>query len=267
MKKIFLMLLLFISAAFAQDQLLVKSPLLPGTDTVLVFTPKDYSPSNHYPAVYLLHGWSGNYKQWNQTAGGLQQYADKYGFVIICPDGFYDCWYANSPVLKNEQFDSFLMTKLIPEISSKYSIDNKNVFISGFSMGGHGAITLMLKHPDVFKSAGSMSGILDLTAFPENWKIAKIFGDAKKCKKDWEKNSAIYLVDTLKGTDKTLIFDCGTEDFAYKVNKSFYEKCLSSKIKATFISRPGNHKHEYWHESIKYHLEFFADIVKSASKK
>ncbi|MCU7495533.1 MAG: esterase family protein [Ignavibacteria bacterium] len=258
MKKIILILLLIsMKQVFSQDLLIKDSPNIPHADTSLVFLPGGYDEAKSYPLLIMLHGWSGNYKQWDEVTGGLKKYADKYQFIIVCPDGFYDSWYVDSPVKLKSQFETFFTKELLPEVESKYRVDRSNIFITGLSMGGHGAMMMLLKHPDTFKSAGSTSGILDITEFPDRWSMLNALGRFTEKPENWKKNSDIFLLDKIKGLNKEVIFDCGTEDFAYNVNKRFNEKCLSLKIKATFISQPGNHSKQYWNKSIENHFRFF----------
>ena len=117
---------------------------LPSADQYLIVTPENYNTRNDYPLIILLHGWSGNYQQWNSIID-LQDLANAYNFVIVCPDGFYDSWYLNNPLKPEVQYEDFFWQDFIPYLKNNYSIDSNNVFISGLSMGGHGAITLYLK--------------------------------------------------------------------------------------------------------------------------
>lgn len=262
MKYCFLFVLLN-SFIFSQDTLFLSAEYIPNTDTVLIFTPQNYDALQGYPLVYLLHGWSGDYNQWNSTSGGLQVYADKYQFIIVCPDGFYDSWYVDNPFKENMQWEKHFWNDITPSINEKYNVDKSKIFISGLSMGGHGAITLFLKRPDFFLSAGSTSGILDLTFFADRWSIKSGVGSYEDNSELWENNSAYYLLKNIEGTDKQFIFDCGRDDFAYEVNERFNDKCDSLKIKATFISQPGNHKHEYWKKTIQMHFDFFNNLLKN----
>lgn len=265
MKKLLTLItfILFIAPLQAQNMMVLSSNYMPAADTVLIYTPSDYSPAAAYPAVFMLHGWDGNYRQWDIVTGGLQAYADKYKFIIVCPDGLKDCWYTDSPVNKQLQFEKFFFNKLAPEVFGKYKIDKSKVFITGLSMGGHGAMTLFFKHPSFFRSAGSTSGILDITAFPGKWSMEKVYGSFEANPDYWRKGSAVFLLMSSKNANKEIIFDCGTEDFAYQVNKQFYDKCLSYKTKATFISRPGAHTRNYWALSIDDHFRFFSRLAGS----
>lgn len=257
MKKILFSVLfaLLVSSCSSKEPklLVIKSQFLPSADSVLVFTPENYKTTKKYPLVILLHGWSGNYKQWNSIAN-LQQFADAYNFVIACPDGFYDSWYINS---KKMQYEEFFKNDFLPLLKSDYSLDTNNFFISGLSMGGHGAITLFLKNPKLFKSAASTSGILDLTYFPDRWSIKNGIGSIKEFPEIWKSNSAFYLLDSTNINDKAMFIDCGSEDFAYKVNLNFVKKCQDLGLKFKFISIPGNHSHKHWAKMIFKHFEFF----------
>lgn len=264
MKKFFLiacLIILSISCSEHKSQkIILQSEYIPTADTILVFTPNNYKKEKKYPLVILLHGWSGNYNQWNSISN-LQMYADAYNFIIACPDGFYDSWYLNNPLKKNVQWEDFFKKDFIPHLKSNFSLDTNNFFITGLSMGGHGAITLFLKNKDLFKSAGSTSGILDLTFFPERWSIKEGIGSIINFPKIWNNNSAFYLLDSLKNFNKQLIIDCGTEDFAYEVNLNFVKKCYDLGISTKFISIPGEHSGEHWKKMIAKHFEFFNNQI------
>jgi len=234
----------------------INSEYTPYPDTVLIVTPENHTNNKSLPLVILLHGWDGNYNQWNSIVN-LQEYADAYNFIIACPDGFYDSWYLNNPLKPDTQFEDFFWNEFIPYLTKTYSIDTNNIFISGLSMGGHGAISFFLKEPEFFKSAGSTSGILDLTFFPDRWSIKTGIGSIKDYPDVWKNNSAHYLLDSLNDFQKKIIIDCGTEDFAYPVNLNFVKKCYDLGIDAKFISIQGDHNRAHWSKMIAKHLEFF----------
>ncbi len=264
-KYFFVFCLIFVistsSGINGQETLLViKKEYLPYPDTTLIFQPEGINEPENLPLVILLHGWSGNYKQWSEIAD-LQYLSSKYGFVIATPEGFYDSWYVDNTARENYRLETFIVNDLIPLLIEKYKIDKSKIFISGLSMGGHGAITLFLKHPDLFLSAGSTSGILDITAFPGKWGLASALGSYVNHKELWENNSAFFLLDNFREKNKQLIVDCGTEDFAFPVNHKFFHKCKKSGIKITFIARPGKHERTYWAKSLIYHLNFFKNIL------
>jgi S-formylglutathione hydrolase FrmB len=247
--------------AQAQEQLLLKASTLPGTDTVWVFTPAGYDPAvRSYPAVVMLHGHGGNYKQWDGIMGA-QRYADEYGFILICPDGFRDSWYLNSPQKKDHQFVDFFFKYLMPSLKQKYRIDANNLFITGLSMGGHGALYLFSQRPDLFRAAGSTSGVLDLRPSAEKYGLTAHLGSLANNQVTWIRFSVMGNVEKIAAAKKEIIFDCGTDDRFYEINQEFRGICANLHIPATFISQPGNHDKVYWQKSIRQHFEFFKRLA------
>ncbi|MGF1922703.1 MAG: alpha/beta hydrolase [Bacteroidia bacterium] len=248
-------------SVIAQDQLVYNSKNLAKPDTTWVFKPKNYQQKEKMPLIYLLHGYSGNYKQWHNIMDA-QKYADAYGCIIVCPDGLFSSWYINSPVQSNMQFESFFVDELYPDIKSKYKVDPDQVFISGLSMGGHGALYLFIKHQELFKSAGSTSGGIKLSDGFGKYGLGALLGNPPADSNLWQKYSVTSLIDQLKGNKKPFIFDCGVDDFFYQSNNELKQKCDQLKLNATYISQPGNHNKAYWAKSIQQQLEFFKTLTK-----
>ena len=253
-------LFLYSFFAVAQDQLVYKSKNLSKPDTTWVFKPLNYQQKDKLPVLFLLHGYSGNYKQWNKIMDA-QKYANDYGFIIVCPDGLFSSWYINSPVKNDIQFESFFFDELFPDIKAKYKMDANNVIISGLSMGGHGALYLFIKHQELFKSAGSTSGGIQLSDGFGKYGLGEILGNPPATSDVWQKYSVTALIDQLKGNKKPFIFDCGSDDFFYKSNNALKQKCDELKLNATYISQPGAHNGAYWAKSIKQQAEFFKTLI------
>jgi S-formylglutathione hydrolase FrmB len=254
----------FTNHMFSQHQFVFESENLLKSDTVLVFTPENYNANNSltYPLVYLLHGWSGNYHQWDNIID-CQTYADKYGFIIVCPDGLYDSWYLNSPVENENQYEDFFVDELWPFILKDFKVEKDNIFITGLSMGGHGALYLFEKHPLFFKSAGSLSGLLDLKLWQNHYGINKVLGlnNSTDDKEILNEYSVIGNIDKIKSSRKAIILSCGTEDPFYKINTSFVEECHEKGIEITFFEKPGNHNGDFWGSSIDNHFKFFKKLI------
>ncbi|MET4082428.1 putative tributyrin esterase [Pedobacter sp. UYP30] len=247
-------------STFAQKQLVFNSKNLPRTDTVWVFTPHNMSKHKTLPTVFLLHGFSANYKQWNSIMDA-QKYADDFGYILVCPDGLFNSWYINSPAKKDWQYESFFFDELMPKIKTDFPVDTSNVFITGLSMGGHGALYLFLKHPELFKSAGSTSGGVDLTDPIGQFGVPDLLGNPSHDSDIWLQYSVIGNIDKLKGSKKQIIFDDGNSDFFYHANNNLKKKCDSLKINATYTQQPGSHNATYWKKSIKQQFAFFKTIV------
>ena len=251
---------------FPQDTLVFNRSFIPPANKTLVFTPKNCkAPEKGYPLLYLLHGWDGCSFDWNNHIS-IQEFADKYCFVIVCPDGYIDSWYVDSPIKKENQFRTFFSKDLVPQIHNKYRIDSSEIFITGLSMGGQGAINIFLDNQEYFRSAASMSGILNITAFPGKWGIPAQLGEYSAFPENWEKYSCVNNLKKLKNKKVLILIDCGTEDFAYPVNIEFKKKAEELGVNLRFIERKGSHTWDYWTTSLPIHLDFFKSQLKENIK-
>ena len=225
----------------------------------VVVKPDSYKKKkNHYPVVYLLHGYGGNYSNW-VSQSNIKQQADNYQIIIVCPDGEFSSWYIDSPVDSTMKFETYV-GKEVPETIDKLyrTIPNKKArAITGLSMGGHGGLYLGLRHPDIFGACGSMSGGVDLRPFPKNWHLLKRLGDTLVNADNWKNYSVINIVETYRGDSSKIIIDCGVGDFFLDVNRALHKKMLDFKIQHDYIERPGKHDWDYWRNAVKYQLLFF----------
>ncbi len=257
--------------ARAQRQLLFHSSHMPHPDTVLVFTPNGKTPAQPMPLLYLLHGYSEKYTQWN-TIAHLQQVADQYRMIIVCPDGF-QTWYLNSPQDDHSQFDTFFFEELVPAIHRQYRIDKAHIFISGLSMGGYGALRMFLLQPAYFTSAAATSGAVDFDFATMQSASRLFFGNDRVIndlthllgspeQNNWQAFSLANLLRRNTPPHKPFLFDCGTADPLYPMNNALKQVCDSLHLPVTYITQPGEHNAAYWQGSIRQHLAYFSTFFK-----
>lgn len=227
----------------------------------LVITPASYQPTQQpYPVLYLLHGWSGNYSSWLTDAPQLVQHADTYNMIIVCPDGGYDSWYWDSPVDSTKRYETHVVQEVVTQIDYYYhTIPFKSGrAIAGLSMGGHGALYLAIRHPDVFGAAGSICGGLDLRPFKKNeWELKKVLGDPTNFWVNWEKYTVFPMLSQLTNRKMPLIIDCGLGDFFLPVNRAAHQKLVEIQYPHEYTERPGEHNAAYWGNAIDYQALFF----------
>ncbi|WP_437919701.1 alpha/beta hydrolase [Sphingobacterium sp. LRF_L2] len=254
-----------------QEKWILKSDYLTEPDTVLIFKPDYYSRNQKFPLVYLFHGYSENYNQWSHTID-LQKLSNQYGFIIVTPDGFTS-YYINSPINKGSQYEDFFFKELVPKVHQSFGINEENIFISGLSMGGYGALRYFILKSDYFNTAGSTSGALEID-YPNFQKVSQRFWRTDRMTNDLIKNLGNpktenwnnYSISTLLKQNpcfkKAFIFDCGKEDILYSNSENL--KMLTDKLEIpiTFISQPGDHNTEYWKKSIEHHFIYFQQRIK-----
>ena len=272
MKHLLLIFILFatfhIAKASSVDTITAHSNSMKKDIKCVVIKPSSYDGKKDFPVVYLLHGHSGNYRDWVSNVPAIKQYADLDSIIIVCPDGNFNSWYFDAPMDSTIRYETFVSKELVSYIDDHYKTikDRKGRGITGLSMSGHGALYLAFKHQDVFGTAGSMSGGVDIRPYPLNWEMANLLGSYKEHPENWEENTDINLVHLLTPNSLALIIDCGTDDFFYKVNVALHEKLLYNGIPHDFITRPGGHTWNYWTHAITYQLLYMKNYFDSSKK-
>ena len=230
----------------------------------VVIKPAGYETGKRFPVVYLLHGYSDNYRGWIEKVPVIKEDADRYNVLIVCPDGGYSSWYWNSPVDPAFQYETYVAEELVAIIDRQFKTipTAAGRAITGLSMGGHGALYLALKHPDVFGAAGSMSGGVDIRPFPNNWDMAKRLGTYAENKTRWEEHTVINLLHLAQPGKPAMMIDCGTEDFFYAVNEKLHQELLYRNIPHEYVTRPGVHNWEYWNKAVRYQLLYFYELFR-----
>lgn len=226
----------------------------------VIILPDSYIDAQQsYNVLYLLHGAYGSYSDWISKVPKISDYADKYNLIIVCPDGAQFGWYLDSPIDAKYQYETYCSKELIAYIDKIYrtKATKDSRAITGLSMGGHGALSLAIKHQDVWGVVGSMSGALNIDLIKNDYELGKRLGDYAKQPERWKQNAVYYLVEELKNGKLKIIFDCGVDDFLYQINLETHQKLLERRIEHTFMVRPGAHNWDYWAKSIAYHLVFF----------
>ena len=270
LKNILLIFIIFISGALHAatiDTVQTVSTSMKKQIKAIVITPDNYLQGKQFPVVYLLHGFSDNYKSYITKAKGIEKWADTYNMIIVCADGGFSSWYFDSPIDSKMKYETYISNELVSWIDTHYKTikNSKGRAITGLSMGGHGALYLALRHQDVFGAAGSMSGGVDIRPFTDNWDLPARLGKYSEYPENWEKNTVVNMLNLYKPNGLKLIIDCGTEDFFYQVNKNLDEQLKYKNIPHDFISRPGSHDWNYWSNSVKFQFLFFHNFFSSNS--
>jgi S-formylglutathione hydrolase FrmB len=217
-----------------------------------------------HAVLYLLHGATGDYKNWNDKTG-VAKLAEQYGLIVVMPDGGPYSWYTDSPFVSASQYESYIVRELIPFIDSSFSTFNerRGRGICGLSMGGYGAIKLGLKHPDLFATASSMSGVLAIMLHTSQWKMTTIFGELSDTANVWKKNDLLQLLHSVNDTI-ALKFDTGISDFTLGDNRAFLSELQRLGFAFEYAEFPGTHSWGYWGTHITEHIQFHAGKLKKS---
>ena len=260
MRKCLLILFFAFAAAGASaaqiDTVAVCSTKMQREIPALVVVP-DAGVGRRMPVLYLLHGFGGSYTTW-QNITDLRPLADACGMIVVCPDGA-NSWYWDSPLDPASQFETFVAQELPDWIDARYLTipSREGRAVTGLSMGGHGALWVALRHKDRFGAAGSTSGGVDIRPFPDSWEMKKQLGELKDNPERWNAHTVIRQAASLRDGELALVFDCGYQDFFYRVNMNLHEKLMQRGVGHDFLTRPGEHNSAYWSNSLPYQVLFF----------
>jgi len=143
-----------------------------GPHRIRVTVPSFYAqnPTARYPVIYLLHGGAGgNSAQWTTGGGAAEQITVGQPVVVVMADGGKVGWFTNwiDQSRGAQQWADFYLDKVIPWVDANFRTvaSKEGRAIGGLSMGGYGAMRLAQDRPDLFASAASFSGAVDLGDF------------------------------------------------------------------------------------------------------
>jgi S-formylglutathione hydrolase len=142
-----------------------------------VFVPEQ-AAQGPLPALFFLAGLTCTEETF-VTKGGAQQFAAAHGLMLIAPDtsprgagvpGETDSWDfgvgagfyldATEPAWATHyRMESYVASELFDLVTCELGVDARRVGVFGHSMGGHGALTLALRHPDRFRSVSAFAPI------------------------------------------------------------------------------------------------------------
>ena len=137
------------------------------------------------PALVYLAGLTCNEETFAIKAGA-QRLASELGLALITPDtsprgaqvaGESDNWdfgvgagfyldATQEPWAQRWRTESWILRDLLPLVCTRWPVARAHIGIFGHSMGGHGALTLALKHPGVFQSVSALAPICAPTQCP-----------------------------------------------------------------------------------------------------
>ncbi|MEZ4266732.1 MAG: alpha/beta hydrolase-fold protein [Myxococcota bacterium] len=156
---------------------------------VQVWLPPGYAakPEARYPVIYVLHGLGGSERDFFQL-GKLESHLKRAlatgvtpPAIVISPDGDDGYWtdHAPSGAVAGPRWGAYVADDLIAWVDARYRTlaDREHRAIVGVSMGGYGALSLALSHPDRFGAAVSLSGALFPTLPTHRPVYRRVWGD------------------------------------------------------------------------------------------
>ncbi len=232
--------------------------------------------ARRWPVVYLLHGYGGDCHRlgtmFRQAGRPLEDAAEFFGLILVAADGRRASWYLDAapdaPEAGDWQYETIVTRHLVPEIDRRLRTwaEPAGRGLTGMSMGGHGAVYLAARHPELFSACSAMAGVFSLTDTTQPRELAARLGSLEEHRDRWIEHSVLTQAGRFRGRPAALFIDCGTEDPFIHNNRAVHRRLIELGVPHDYIERPGGHTTAYWVNAMPYHLRFLADRLKPAGR-
>ena len=196
--------------------------------TLGVYLPPTALQGERCPVLYWLSGLTCTEQNFI-TKAGAQQFAAEHGLIVVAPDTSprgegvandeaYDLgqgagFYLNAtqpPWAPHFRMEDYVVDELPALIEQHFPATGARG-ISGHSMGGHGALTLALRHPGRYRSVSAFSPIVAPTRVPWGRKAFKAYlGEDEAA---WKQHDAVELIASATERLPLLVDQGDADDF------------------------------------------------------
>ena len=248
-----------------------------------VFAPPQ-ARSGPVPVLYYLAGLTCTEETFMIKAGA-QRVAAELGLMLVAPDtsprglnlpGESESWdfgvaagfYVDAtqePWAKNYRMYSYVTQELRSIIETQFAADPQRTGVFGHSMGGHGALTLFFRNPDIYRSVSAFAPIVAPSQCP--WGQKAFSGYLGADKSQWSAHDATELVSRVKDAPSRphILIDQGLADqfLEKQLHPHLFEEAARKVGYPVTLRRHEGYDHGYYFIStfMEDHLIHHAKIL------
>ncbi len=262
---------------YQHDSVSTKTPM-----RFSIYIP-DIAQQTSCPTLFWLSGLTCTEENFTVKAGA-QRVASELGLIIVAPDtsprgshvpdnpdaydlgkgaGFYvDA--VEKPWQANYQMHSYIAQELPELVKQNFPMDPDRMGVFGHSMGGHGALVMHLRYPELFKSISAYAPIVAPSQVPWGQKILSAYLGSDRQK--WQNYDACALV-ARRPSDTTILIDQGTEDefLAEQLKPELFVEACRKVGQPVHLRMQSGYDHSYFTIAsfMEDHLRHHADMLSS----
>jgi S-formylglutathione hydrolase len=241
--------------------------------------------SGKVPVLFYLAGLTCTEETFMIKAGA-QRVAAELGMILVAPDtsprgagipGETDSWdfgvgagfyvdATQAPWSRHYRMHSYIL-ELRETVVREFPADGQRAGIFGHSMGGHGALVMALRHPDLFKSVSAFAPIVAPSECP--WGEKAFSGYLGSDKAEWEQYDASALMKKSRAPfPDGILVDQGMSDkfLDEQLRPEAFEKACQEARQPLELRRHPGYDHGYYFIStfVADHLRFHHQRLLSA---
>lgn len=240
--------------------------LLPN-DSPLEFIKDNENYERGVKTLFLLHGYSGNNRDWILESK-INEFAIKYNIAVIFPNGDNSFYLDGKGI--GSKYGTYVGEELVNYTRRVFGLSNKkeDTYIGGFSMGGFGAIHTALKYNETFSKAFALSSALIIneiknkdekfsTPIADYYYYESTFGNLNELENS--ENNPEELIRRLKSENKlipSIFMVCGKEDFLIEPNRAFHKFLVDNDVNVYYQEDDGNHNWEFWNKYLEPSIQW-----------
>ena len=255
---------------------------LQGESKFGIYLPAQALAGQACPTVFYLAGLTCTEDTFAIKAHA-QRLAAQLGLILVTPDtsprgeqvaqgdhwdigqgaGFY-INATQAPWAEHFQMESYVAEELYDLVIQQFAVQAERIGIFGHSMGGHGALTLALKHPEKFKSVSAFSPICAPSQCPWGEKAFSNYLGSDQA--EWLKHDATALVQTKTAHFADILIDQGLSDQFYsQLNPALFQQACQAAGQPLTLREHAGYDHGYYfiQSFIDDHLQFHAVQLES----
>ena len=271
------------------EKLHIFSPSMGRAIKAVAVLPPEYRthPEKKYPVLYALHGSDAPYGVYSDMAPLRQALVTK-PMIVVSFDADRGSFYIDSPILQTDYlrpsdaltnsvtpvkslFTTFFFNECIPAIDQCYRVNSHQRMLTGFSMGGFGALHYMLTKPAQFISVSSLSGFFPSSDDPELKNIVnRVLGSPPESSERWRQLDLYFRIRPLQRPAgwklPSVYLHCGTEDSLLEQNRTMRRFLKEQDVACEYLETAGKHDWTFWKNASAGVIDFHWRTLKKETK-